>query len=208
MNTIRINKNVRRSLVMAAGVTGAWALGSAAPNADELPVSSLTVPDPADDAEGPLDGVTGVGEESVAEVTSAVTDRAGSVGEAAADATGSAAAQTGQAAKIRGGQAIAGARAARAAVQAEAGTTTAVAVSEARATDEVAPFAAGVAREAGAFAAGVAPFAQDLTATAQGTGGSFTGHAVTGARGVTGSLTPGRAQGCVQEVPDAGGFRH
>ncbi|MGW4568414.1 hypothetical protein ACWEN3_40715 [Streptomyces sp. NPDC004561] len=40
-----MNKNIRRSIVIAAGVTGAWALGSAAANADELPASSLSVPD-------------------------------------------------------------------------------------------------------------------------------------------------------------------
>ncbi|MBD2817748.1 hypothetical protein ID867_06290 [Streptomyces parvulus] len=32
-----MNKNIRRSLVITAGVTGAWALGSAVASADELP---------------------------------------------------------------------------------------------------------------------------------------------------------------------------
>ncbi|XES00756.1 hypothetical protein HEP87_60765 [Streptomyces sp. S1D4-11] len=40
-----MNKNIRRSLVIAAGVTGAWALGSAVASADELPSSPLSLPD-------------------------------------------------------------------------------------------------------------------------------------------------------------------
>ncbi|GHJ35067.1 hypothetical protein [Streptomyces sp. TS71-3] len=44
-----MNKNIRRSLVIAAGVTGAWALGSAVASADDLSAHSVSVPDPAGD---------------------------------------------------------------------------------------------------------------------------------------------------------------
>lgn len=40
-----MNKITRRSNVRAAGVTGAWALGSAVAGADELPAATATVPD-------------------------------------------------------------------------------------------------------------------------------------------------------------------
>ncbi|MDX3246342.1 hypothetical protein PV408_32360, partial [Streptomyces sp. ME18-1-4] len=40
-----MNKNIRRSLVIAAGVSGAWALGSAVASADELPAASVSTPD-------------------------------------------------------------------------------------------------------------------------------------------------------------------
>ncbi len=40
-----MNKNIRRTIVIAAGVSGAWALGSAVASADELPAHSVSVPD-------------------------------------------------------------------------------------------------------------------------------------------------------------------
>ena len=45
-----MNKNIRRSIVIAAGVSGAWALGSAVASADEQPAHSVSVPDRAVDA--------------------------------------------------------------------------------------------------------------------------------------------------------------
>src|SRR4051812_11902588 len=76
-----MNKNIRRSIVIAAGVTGAWALGSAVASADELPSSSLSVSDPTGDTGSTLDGVvTGV-QDTASGVTgtaaSTVTDTTG-----------------------------------------------------------------------------------------------------------------------------------
>ncbi|MFJ4689862.1 hypothetical protein [Streptomyces sp. NPDC088766] len=42
---VRMNKDLRRSLVMAAGVTGVRVLGSTAANADGTPAPALTPPD-------------------------------------------------------------------------------------------------------------------------------------------------------------------
>ncbi|MGW2229775.1 hypothetical protein [Streptomyces formicae] len=53
-----MNKNIRRSLVIAAGVTSAWALGSAVASADELPQHSIAVPDQASDAVADVQGKT------------------------------------------------------------------------------------------------------------------------------------------------------
>src|SRR3954470_8540639 len=53
-----MNKNIRRSIVIAAGVTGAWALGSAVASADELPASSLSTSDATGDTASTLGSVT------------------------------------------------------------------------------------------------------------------------------------------------------
>jgi hypothetical protein len=44
-----MNKNIRRSLVIAAGFSGAWALGSAVASAEEPPAPPVSVPDRAVD---------------------------------------------------------------------------------------------------------------------------------------------------------------
>ncbi|MCF4139978.1 hypothetical protein L1856_28905 [Streptomyces sp. Tue 6430] len=49
-----MNKNIRRSRVMAAGVTGAWALGSTAASADEPPAPARTPPDVSAPAASPF----------------------------------------------------------------------------------------------------------------------------------------------------------
>lgn len=88
-----MNKNIRRSIVIAAGVTGAWALGSAAASADELP-AALSVPDTtadaadaADnaDATGLLGGATGTVNGVVSDVTGTVTDTVSGITDGAAD---------------------------------------------------------------------------------------------------------------------------
>ncbi|MEU6302312.1 hypothetical protein ABZ879_06170, partial [Streptomyces chartreusis] len=88
-----MNKNIRRSIVIAAGVTGAWALGSTVASADELPASTLSVPDNAtdvtdatDSADAPslLGGVTDTVDGVVSGVTDTVTGvTEGATGEAA-----------------------------------------------------------------------------------------------------------------------------
>lgn len=47
-----MNKNLRRSIVIAAGVSGAWALGSAVASADEQPAHSVSQPDRPIEAAG------------------------------------------------------------------------------------------------------------------------------------------------------------
>ncbi|MFD5428887.1 hypothetical protein [Streptomyces sp. NPDC127084] len=44
-----MNKNIRRSIAVAAGAAGMWAIGTAAASADELPSLSLSTPDQATD---------------------------------------------------------------------------------------------------------------------------------------------------------------
>ncbi|RRR69719.1 hypothetical protein EHS43_42000, partial [Streptomyces sp. RP5T] len=54
-----MNKNIRRSIVIAAGVTGAWALGSAVASADELPAAPLSTTDTtADTVSGAVSATT------------------------------------------------------------------------------------------------------------------------------------------------------
>ncbi|CAL9557001.1 hypothetical protein SUDANB176_04565 [Streptomyces sp. enrichment culture] len=64
-----MNENIRRSLVTAAGVTGARALGSAPASAEELPPLCLPAPDatPARTAGPPVARRTGAGAVPVAE---------------------------------------------------------------------------------------------------------------------------------------------
>src|SRR3954469_5688327 len=128
-----MNKNIRRSIVIAAGVTGAWALGSAVASADELPSSSLSVSDPTGDTGSTLDGVvTGV-QDTASGVTgtaaSTVTDThrtAHAAPKTTAPKTtapktttpkaahGTAGQVSEKASKVRGAAAIQGAKAARA----------------------------------------------------------------------------------------------
>ncbi|NUO42858.1 MAG: hypothetical protein HOV82_12540, partial [Streptomyces sp.] len=61
-----MNKNIRRSIVIAAGVTGAWALGSSVASADELPASSLSVSDTTTDL---TNGVTDTVSDTLTGVT-------------------------------------------------------------------------------------------------------------------------------------------
>ncbi|UUU31407.1 hypothetical protein JIX56_16675 [Streptomyces sp. CA-210063] len=71
-----MNKNIRRhlgSIVIAAGATGAWALGSTVAGAYELPASGVTVRDVSVDT---------------ADITDTVTDAAGTVDETVSDFTG------------------------------------------------------------------------------------------------------------------------
>ncbi|MBD0839212.1 hypothetical protein [Streptomyces sp. TRM68416] len=52
-----MNQDIRRSLVITAGVTGARVLGSTAASADELPSSTLSVPDAADPVGDAVEGL-------------------------------------------------------------------------------------------------------------------------------------------------------
>lgn len=158
-----MNKNIRRSIVIAAGVTGAWALGSAVASADELATPAVTAPDatPAgtsltgtltDTVDGVLtdvhDTVSGV----TGTATSTVSDPVTAVGQKARSAEGAVSDQhrryvegnTMAGAKVRGGEAITGARAARAAqAQDRATHITAQAAHTAHTADQVTRTAEG-----------------------------------------------------------------
>ncbi|MBC7273236.1 MAG: hypothetical protein H5T76_31825, partial [Streptomyces sp.] len=79
-----MNKNIRRSIVLAAGVTGAWALGTSIASADELPASTLSTPDATTETvAGTTETVAGTAEtvadttdaaETVADTTDTVAD--------------------------------------------------------------------------------------------------------------------------------------
>ncbi|MFD9969351.1 hypothetical protein ACFWYA_14380 [Streptomyces sp. NPDC059011] len=77
-----MNKNIRRSIAVAAGAAGMWAVGTAAAAADELPSFSLSTTDKAADSV----------EDTTAEVTQApaVAAATGEVREAAATTAGTA----------------------------------------------------------------------------------------------------------------------
>ncbi|MFD3314958.1 hypothetical protein ACFWXN_42560, partial [Streptomyces sp. NPDC058694] len=67
-----MHKNIRRSIVIAAGVTGAWALGSAVASADELPATSASVPDASlsvDDVDDVVGTVTDTTTDTLTDVT-------------------------------------------------------------------------------------------------------------------------------------------
>ncbi|NEC72844.1 hypothetical protein, partial [Streptomyces rochei] len=68
-----MNKNIRRSLVITAGVTGAWALGSAVASADELPAASVSVPDVVTDT-ATAPAVTAADTAATTAVTATVAD--------------------------------------------------------------------------------------------------------------------------------------
>jgi hypothetical protein len=107
-----MNKNIRRSIVIAAGVTGAWALGSTVASADELPASTLSVPDTTTDATDATDanvtadgtdatGLLGVVTDTVDGVVSGVT---GTVSGVTDGATGTVTAQGGAFGLLRIGE--------------------------------------------------------------------------------------------------------
>lgn len=64
-----MNKNIRRSIVIAAGVSGAWALGSAVASADEMPAHSVAVPDLAGDVVADVQGTVSHVQGTVDDVT-------------------------------------------------------------------------------------------------------------------------------------------
>ncbi|MYS30227.1 hypothetical protein GTW38_25550, partial [Streptomyces sp. SID7804] len=136
-----MNKNIRRSIVIAAGVTGAWALGSASASADELPLLSVSAPDAgadigigvdATDSSDAADtavkadtgGVTDMLGTVVESVTGAVTDTVGTANGTASDTAADAGATarattpdvtTPRVSGLKGAAAFEGAKAARAA---------------------------------------------------------------------------------------------
>ncbi|MFF8940989.1 hypothetical protein ACF1A5_01695, partial [Streptomyces sp. NPDC014864] len=147
-----MNKNIRRSIVMAAGVTGAWALGSAVASADELAASSLSAPDPTADASAAVDtgdtagsltgAVTGTVDGTVSGVqntVSGITDGSAArgagttVSDTAGRAASKAGALTGTAATTARHATSGGAEQARRYVDAEVGTARAGAVRGAQA---------------------------------------------------------------------------
>src|SRR3569623_1450199 len=69
-----MNQNIRRSIVIAAGVSGAWALGSAVASADELPAHSLSVPDVAGDTVSDVQNTTSDVQDTDSKETDKVAD--------------------------------------------------------------------------------------------------------------------------------------
>ncbi|TLQ44188.1 hypothetical protein [Streptomyces marianii] len=87
-----MNKNIRRSIAVAAGAAGMWAVGTATASADELPSLSLSTADKAADSV----------EDTAAEVTEAPAAAAGKGKAAAATATATAATTTATAGQAEG----------------------------------------------------------------------------------------------------------
>ncbi|MGW1881061.1 hypothetical protein [Streptomyces sp. NPDC001970] len=76
-----MNKNIRRSIVVAAGAAGMWAIGTAAASADELPSLSLSTPDQGidvlDTVEDTVTGATDAADDVPAVAAATGTAQAG-----------------------------------------------------------------------------------------------------------------------------------
>lgn len=179
-----MSNNIRPSLVIAAGVTGAWALGSVVAGADEPPAGSLTTPDTA----------TATSATIAAETDASKTD---------ASKTN---ASKSNAPRIKGAEAIQGAKAARAA-QAEAKAAAAEAAA-AKASDMTTPSAPASAPTSAPITPGTndvdhlfgplsafAPEVRQGPTNTQHTGTAVVGSAVDGVLPVADqAVTPGHAR--------------